>query len=253
MNERVIFDGIIIAWLILAAAVFILLFFVTAPYGRYSRKGWGPTIDNKLGWMVMESASALLFALFFILGDHRNSSTAVIFLFMWEAHYVHRAFIYPLSLHGPTKRIPIFIVAFGLFFNCINAYLNGHYLFSLSGGYDNAWLSDPRFIIGLMLFLAGFMVNRHSDRVLGGLRKKGENSYEIPYGGFYRWVSSPNYLGELAIWSGWALATWSLPGLTFAIWTAANLVPRARANHLWYKSKFTDYPEKRRILIPGIW
>ncbi len=253
MNEHAVFDGIIIAWLILAAIVFILLFFITAPYGRHARKGWGPTLDNKLGWMIMESASALLFALFFILGNHRDSSTAVVFLFMWEAHYVHRAFIYPLSLHGPTKRIPILIVAFGLFFNCINAYINGRYLFSLSGGYDNAWLSDPRFVLGAMLFVAGFMVNRHSDSILGGLRKGGENSYKIPYGGFYRWVSSPNYLGELAIWCGWALATWSLPGLAFAIWTAANLVPRARANHLWYKSKFADYPADRHILIPGIW
>jgi protein-S-isoprenylcysteine O-methyltransferase Ste14 len=97
------------------------------------------------------------------------------------------------------------------------------------------------------------MINRHSDRILGGLRKEGGKGYKIPYGGFYRWVSSPNYLGELAIWCGWALATWSLPGLTFAIWAAANLVPRARANHLWYKSTFVDYPADRRILIPGIW
>jgi 3-oxo-5-alpha-steroid 4-dehydrogenase 1 len=229
------------------------LFFITAPYGRHSRKGWGPTLDNRMGWMVMESASALLFALFFILGNHRDSSTAIVFLVMWEAHYVHRAFIYPLSLHGPSKRIPILIVGFGLFFNGVNAYLNGRFLFSLSGGYDSTWLSDPRFITGIMLFLAGFMINRHSDQILGGLRKKDTNGYKIPYGGFYRWVSSPNYLGEIAIWCGWALATWSLPGLAFAIWTIANLVPRARANHIWYKSEFADYPAERRALIPGIW
>ena len=253
MNERILFDDLIIGWLILAAAVFILLFFVTAPYGRHVRKGWGPSLDNKLGWMIMESTSALLFALFFILGDHHSSVTAVVFLLMWEAHYIHRAFIYPLTLHGPSKRMPILIVAMGLFFNSINAYLNGRYLFSLSGGYASSWLRDPRFILGLMLFVAGFMINRHSDRILGGLRKPGENGYKIPHGGFYRWVSSPNYLGELAIWCGWALATWSLSGLTFAIWTAANLVPRARANHQWYKSKFDDYPRERRILIPGIW
>jgi hypothetical protein len=253
MNEQAVFDGIIISWLILAAAVFVLLFFVTAPYGRHLRKGWGPTLDNKLGWMIMESASALLFVLFFILGNHRDSSTAIVFLLMWEAHYIHRAFIYPLTLHGPSKRFPILIVGFGLFFNVINAYLNGRYLFSLSGGYNNAWLSDPRFVLGAMLFVAGFMVNRHSDHILEGLRKEGENSYKIPSGGFYRWISSPNYLGEIAIWCSWALATWSLPGLTFAVWTAANLVPRAQANHLWYKSNFADYPEKRRVLIPGIW
>jgi 3-oxo-5-alpha-steroid 4-dehydrogenase 1 len=253
MSERTIFNGIMVACLILGIVVFTLLFFITAPYGRHSRKGWGPNIDNKAGWMVMESAAAWLFAFFFFTGTHHDSSTAIIFLIMWEAHYLHRAFIYPLTLHGPTKRMPMLIIAFGLSFNIINAYLNGRYLFDFSGGYRDAWLSDPRFILGSMLFLAGFMVNRHSDRVLGGLRKERENGYKIPYGGFYRWVSSPNYLGELVIWCGWAIATWSLTGLIFAIWTAANLVPRALSNHLWYKSKFADYPEERHILIPGIW
>jgi len=253
MSEQLIFDGLIIGWLALAAVIFVLLFFVTAPYGRYMRQGWGISIDNRLGWTIMESASALLFALFFILGDHRNTATAFAFLAMWEAHYIHRAFIYPQGLHGPSRRMPVLIVCFGLFFNCVNAYLNGRYLFSLSGGYANSWLLTPRFILGLTLFVAGFMVNRQSDLILSGLRKPGDNGYKIPYGGFFRWVSSPNYLGELTIWAGWALATWSLPGLTFAVWTAANLIPRARANHLWYKSRFPDYPRERRVLIPGLW
>jgi protein-S-isoprenylcysteine O-methyltransferase Ste14 len=203
--------------------------------------------------MIMESVAALIFALFFLLGDYRNTAMAFIFLAMWEAHYMHRAFIYPLTLHGPTKRIPAVIVGFGLFFNCINAYLNGRYLFGFSGGYPDAWLLDPRFVLGLTLFVMGFLVNRQSDHILLDLRKAGKNSYKVPQGGFYRWVSSPNYLGEIAIWAGWALATWSLPGLAFAVWTMANLIPRARANHAWYKAKFADYPPERRVLIPRLW
>jgi 3-oxo-5-alpha-steroid 4-dehydrogenase 1 len=253
MNERAVFDGIIVAWLVLAAGVFVALFFVAAPYGRHIRKGWGLTLPNRLGWIIMESCSALLFGLFFVLGDHRNTATAVAFLLMWEAHYIHRALIYPLMLKGAGKRIPVLIVLFGLVFNTGNAYLNGRWLFSLSGGYPDAWLRDPRFIVGAMLFIAGFIVNRHSDSVLRSLRKNGETGYAVPYGGFFRWVSSPNYLGEVAIWTGWAIATWSLPGLTFALWTAANLVPRARANHRWYRQTFPDYPAERCALIPGIW
>jgi hypothetical protein len=40
MSEHAIFDGLIVGWLALAAVVFVLLFFVTAPYGRHMRKGW---------------------------------------------------------------------------------------------------------------------------------------------------------------------------------------------------------------------
>ncbi len=250
---NVLFDWLIIGWLGLAAVVFVMLFFVTAPYGRHMRKGWGLTVDSRLGWVAMESASALLFAFFFLMGDHRTTVTAFIFLAMWEGHYIHRAFIYPFSLRGSTRRLPVLIVCFGLFYNCINAYLNGRYLFSLSTGYTNSWLLTPRFILGATLFVAGFLVNRQSDLILSGLRKPGESGYKVPYGGFFRWVSSPNYLGELTIWTGWALATWSLPGLAFAVWTAANLVPRARANHLWYRSNFPGYPRERRALIPGLW
>jgi hypothetical protein len=47
--------------------------------------------------------------------------------------------------------------------------------------------------------------------------------------------------------------TWSWAGLAFAYWTVANLLPRARANHVWYKQTFADYPPERKALFPGIW
>jgi len=51
-------------------------------------------------------------------------------------------------------------------------------------------------------------------------------------------------------WTGWAIATFSLPGLVFALWTAANLVPRALKHHAWYRATFADYPSARKAIIP---
>jgi len=76
--------------------------------------------------------------------------------------------------------------------------------------------------------------------------------YRIPYGFAYRWVSCPNYLGEIIQWTGWAIATWSLAGVVFAIWTMANLVPRALTHHRWYRDRFSEYPADRRALIPFV-
>ena len=104
-----------------------------------------------------------------------------------------------------------------------------------------------------MLFLAGFAANRWADAQLRGLRTPGDHSYKIPQGGLYRWISSPNYFGEIVEWFGWALMTWSLAGLTFAIWTVANLAPRAIANHRWYHDTFKDYPAERKALVPFLW
>jgi len=253
MNELEFFNILLISWFALALVIFITLFFLVAPYGRHSRSGWGPALDNRLGWIIMEVASPLVFAVCFILGSNTVTITEVVFLGLWEAHYIHRAFIYPFSLSSGDKRMPVTVISLGVLFNAVNAYLNGRYIFTFSAGYANQWLADPRFIVGLGLFLIGFVINRQADQTLRNLRKPGESGYKVPYGGLYRWISCPNYLGEILTWVGWAVATWSLPGLSFAVWTIANLAPRARAHHAWYRAHFPDYPVQRKALVPGVW
>lgn len=253
MTERGAFDLMVWSWFGLAAAIFISLLFIAAPYGRHARRGWGLTVDNKWGWVIMEAVSPLVFLACFVLGESVASLPAVFFLVLWEGHYIHRAFLYPFSLRTQGKRMPVMVMAMGMIFNAINAYLNGRWLFTFSGGYPIDWLVDPRFVAGATVFVVGFIANRTSDNVLRQLRPPGGEGYRVPQGGLYRWISCPNYFGEILIWAGWALATWSLAGLSFAVWTAANLIPRARANHHWYQDRFPDYPDSRKALIPFIW
>ena len=253
MDERAFFDGLIIAWFILAAVVAAALFFVVAPYGRHAgARRWGPTVDSRLGWIVMEAPAPLVFTGCLFLGQHLNLTVLVLGT-LWGAHYVHRSFIYPLQRRDADKRMPLAIVGMGLFFNVVDGYLNGRYIALFSGGYPLSWLWDPRFLVGLVLFSAGFVVNRQSDEILRRLRGPGESGYRIPHGGLFRWVSCPNYLGEIVQWCGWALLTWSPAGLALAVWTAANLAPRAWAHHRWYRQHFAAYPPERKALVPGMW
>ena len=136
-------------------------------------------------------------------------------------------------------------------FQMMNSYINARWLSEFSS-YTEAWISDPRFIIGIGIFVLGFVINIHADTVLINLRKPGETGYKIPMGGMYRFVTCPNYLGESLAWVGFAIASWSLPGLAFALYPASNVGPRAFSNHRWYKEKFPDYPKERRALIPFI-
>jgi 3-oxo-5-alpha-steroid 4-dehydrogenase 1 len=253
MSEGKLNLFLILSGLAVAVGVFVALFFVSAPYGRHLRRGWGPLIPNLFGWILMESPAAVIFAVFFAVGTVPKNLPIVLFFTLWELHYLHRAFIYPLTIRDGQKKMPVAVALMGFGFNLGNAYANGRYLFSLSGGYPDDWLLDPRFLVGVVLFLAGFIINRWADLALRLLRKPGETGYRIPYGGLFRWVSCPNYLGEIIEWSGWALATWSLPGLAFAVWTFANLAPRARSHHSWYRASFSDYPQERKALIPWIW
>jgi len=201
----------------------------------------------------MESGAPLMFAACFIAGNRPYTVVTIIFLGLWEAHYLHRSFIYPFTIRGKAKHLSLIVLLFGFIFNMVNGYLNGRYLFTFSDGYPVSWLTDPRFILGVTLIVCGFIINRQADTILRNLRRPGENDYKIPYGSFYRWISCPNYFGDILIWTGWAVATWSLPGLAFAVWTIANLAPRARAHHRWYRRQFPAYPPERKALIPGVW
>ena len=194
----------------------------------------------------------MFLGLFFILGNRQTQLLPIIFLCLWEIHYFHRSFIFPFQMRGKGKQIALLTVVMGVIFNLGNTYINGRWLFYFSPEYTTEWLSDPRFIIGILMFITGFVICKNSDHILQNLRKPGENGYKIPQGGMYRLISCPNYFGEIFQWFGWAVATWSLAGLTFAVWTTANLFPRALTHHKWYKEEFSDYPAKRKAIIPFI-
>jgi protein-S-isoprenylcysteine O-methyltransferase Ste14 len=138
----------------------------------------------------------------------------------------------------------------GFLLNCCFSYVNGRWLFSLGPQCSTSWLHDPRFLLGALLFFGGFALCASSDRILRNLRAPGERGHRIPRGGAFRWVTAPNYLGEITQWLGWTIATWSTAGLAIALITVANLVPRALANHRWLGEHLPDYPRERRALIP---
>jgi protein-S-isoprenylcysteine O-methyltransferase Ste14 len=251
MTEATLHSWIVWGLIGVSPLVVLALVFVTAPYGRHGRGGWGPTMGARASWVVMESPTVLVFLAVFVAGAHRAEGVPLVLLALWQFHYVRRTLIFPFLIRPSGKRTATVIVGIALVFNALNAYVNARWISHL-GQYDTAWLLDPRFIAGVALFAFGWALNVRSDRILINLREPGETGYKIPMGGGYRWVSAPNYLGEILEWLGWALLTWSTAGLSFAIFTAANLAPRAWSNHQWYRETFPDYPQDRRALIPYV-
>lgn len=239
------------AWIGIAAITFLALQKVTAPYGRHSSKSWGPTLPNKLGWILMEAPSLFTFAILFRLGDVPHDSPAWFFFIAWVVHYVNRTFIFPLRTRTKGKRMPILIPLTAIFFNLVNGGLNGYYL-GFVRTYDASWLTTPQMIIGGSLFVIGMAVNIISDEKLLRLRKPGEKGYKIPKGWLFKYISCPNLAGEMVEWIGFAVMTWSLPGLTFALWTIANLLPRALEHHKFYQKQFPDYPKERKAVVPFV-
>ena len=251
MDEATLHYWLTLAQFGLAAVTLAATLLVDAPYGRHIRGGWGPQISAKVGWIVMESPPVLVFGWIYAQGDHAVELVPLALLALWQIHYVHRAYIFPFKMRNAGKQMPLVVALMAVAFNCLNAYINARWLSQL-GTYEASWLWDPRFIAGAALFAFGWRMNRRADEILFSLRKPGETGYKIPQGGWYRLVSCPNYLGEIVMWIGFALAAWSLPAVAFVAYSIANLAPRALANHRWYHDKFPNYPTERRALIPFV-
>lgn len=243
------YQTILFVWIGLAVFIFFLLLKITAPYGRHSSANWGAMVSNRYGWMIME-LPVLVVLFFFLIPDHEKVSTVSWFMIaMFCLHYFNRIFIFPFRLQTKGKKMPLVIVASGVFFNLVNGFSLGLY-FVRFANYTYEWFSDLRFIIGLFIFMIGMLINMKADNMLIDLRKPGETHYVIPQGWLFNKVSCPNLLGELIEWIGFSILCWNLPALTFFIWTAANLIPRALSHHKWYQEKFKEYPRSRKAIIP---
>ncbi|MBF6239291.1 3-oxo-5-alpha-steroid 4-dehydrogenase [Nocardia otitidiscaviarum] len=244
-----------------AFAAFVLIggLFGQSPYGRFATAKLGLNLNPKLGWWLMEIPATVVFAVCFLAGPNRFEPTALVLAAIWVLHYGNRGWFFPLSIRQvPGKRgsFNISVLAMGMFVTALHGYLNGT-LFSHDylDRYDTDWLTDPRFLIGLVVYLCGFALLVHSESIVRNLRDKndpGATEYKIPYGGGFRFVTSPTYLGELIAWTGFAILTWALPGVVILLITVGNLVPRAFATHRWYREKFADYPAERKALIPFV-
>lgn len=148
--------------------------------------------------------------------------------------------------------MPLTITFSAIFFNFINAGLNGYYLSEFEQ-YTADTFTSWHFFLGLILFAFGFISNQISDTILINLRKPGETGYKIPEGFLFKYISCPNHFSEIIQWLGFSIMAWNLPATCFFIWTLANLLPRALKHHKWYKERFTNYPKTRKAIIPKLW
>ena len=90
MSEPRLYTWLLGAWVVVALAVVPYLLLRPAPYGRHGRPGWGPVVNARLAWVLMELPSPLLMTVMFCLGDRRTNLSALAFLALWLGHYVYR-------------------------------------------------------------------------------------------------------------------------------------------------------------------
>ena len=250
------FNVFLIVMAVLAVAVFAALFFIDAGYGKFYQPKWGPSLDNRLGWVLMEAPVFIAMLLLWWYSDRRADTVRIVFLVLFELHYFHRSFVFPLKIRG-RNRMPLSIIMMGALFNTLNAMMQGGWIFYFSpqDHYGHGWLTGLPFLLGTLLFFAGMTINIQSDSIIRELRKPGDTAHYLPKGGLFRYVTSANYFGEFVEWVGFAVLTWSWAGAVFALWTFANLAPRAARIYEMYSREFPDEldTEKTKRMLPFIY
>ena len=243
-----LFYKLLFLWILIGLCTFLFLIFskTIAPYGRHSNSEWGVTIDNKWGWFWMELPALVLMPIIILFSPVEKNGIIILTIGLWILHYFYRTILFPLKLKTKGKKIPLVIVISAFVFNLFNGFFVGYEIGNISQ--LNFGINT---LIGLIIFFAGMYINRSSDNKLISLRKENKE-YQIPKGGMFKYISCPNHFGEIVEWIGFTVIVFNLGTLSFALWTAFNLIPRALNHHNWYINHFKEYPVKRKAIIPFI-
>lgn len=177
------FNIFLIVMAVLAAGVYVALHFFEAGYGYLFNPKYGPPVPNKVGWVMMESPVFIAMCVLWLMSGRTWEAGPLALFVLFQAHYLQRAFIFPLLLRGASK-MPLGIVVMGMAFNTLNALMQGGWIFYVSPeGYYADWFAKPYIYIGGALFMAGMAINLHSDHIIRSLRKPGDTRHYIPRGG----------------------------------------------------------------------
>jgi len=237
----------------------------------------GPLLPAKWSWMFFESpcwiwAVICLWDFYYgkqsiDSGRHAALPTNNKMMLGWFSfHYLYRSIWYPLVMMKETegkskkssKGMPLGIVCSAWFYCLCNGYLQARDLtkfrMPVPATGEDTYAQTPhdyQFWFGVFCIIVGFYIVITSDRILLKLKEKkqrelalnGSSSssshYAVPRGGFFEYVSSPHYFGELIEWMGFCIANdCSLASFSFVVFSASNLVPRAILTHKWYNEKF---------------
>ncbi|CAB3400353.1 unnamed protein product [Caenorhabditis bovis] len=236
-------------WMVFLGGILgIVSIMMPLPYGRYAPNVWW-SISPNVAW-VLQGLPSVLVPLYYCFES--DTDLGLIFNVIFVYHYLKRIFSYAAQLNsGHYVPIPVFLIS--TYFSYYNSMLQASYNAMFQPNMEmlpfSRWFT---LVGGVCLVVVGHLITMNAECYLLDLRKRDNTAYYIPRSALFETISCPNYLGEIIEWTGYAIATQSVPAAAFAIFTIFLLVPRAYTHHDFYVTKFRSYPKDRKALIPYI-
>lgn len=174
----------------------------------------------------------------------------------WSFHYIKRIletiFVHRFS-HATMPMM-------NLFKNCTYywgfAFFVGYYINHPL--YTPALFKDLQIYAGLLGFIVAELGNFSIHIALRNLRPPGTTERRIPkptsnpFTLLFNFVSCPNYTYEIAAWVSFSVMTQALPALLFTAAGGGQMVLWALGKHRNYLKEFSNYPRRRKSIIPFV-
>ena len=109
------YEIFVYGWIAIGFLSFPFILRYDAPYGRHTSNNWGPLVDNKIGWIVMELPALIVCPLLVLSSGNPLSDITKFFIILWVIHYFNRRVTYqfkhgyqmPDTIHNDFKIPPV--------------------------------------------------------------------------------------------------------------------------------------------------
>lgn len=213
------------------------------PYGKF-RAGGG--VNSRIGLALAYATPVLVYIAFWFEGGSPRTPYHLAVFGAFLFHFVRRlfeiCFVNSYSRPTPLRALAVIALLYGgvaascAFFQVRTVGLS---------------TSHPIFILGLLIFAFGEVLNGYHHLLLARLRPPDARIYLMPCRGLFGWVACPHYLGEILSFVGYATMSDLLPVWGNAVVITAYLVSRANSTFNWYRREMAmRIPSRWRRLIP---
>ena len=213
------------------------------PYGKF-RTGAG--VNSRAGLALAYATPVFVYIALWVEGGSPRTLYHLAVFGAFLCHFVRRIFevSFVNSYSRPTPLRALVIIAFlygGVAASCAFFQVR-------TFGQPTSPLI---FILGILTFAFGEVLNGYHHWLLARLRPLGVRIYVVPRHGLFGWVACPHYLGEILSFVGYAIMSGLLPVWGNTLVASAYLSARANSTLNWYRrEKPLTIPSRWHRLIP---